>query len=132
MTNLETDLNSVIANAVNARIEAQVAQALMGDEIIGQYVSAALTQVIEIPKPHSSYDKIKVTYIKNVLDKAIQEATQTAVRRVLSEEVDAIEAAVRKELRASIGVIAQQLVGSISKAVESPYGIKIDLSYPSR
>lgn len=129
MTDLNNDLNAVIANAVNARIEAQVAEALAGDEMIGKYVSAALMQEIEVGV---SYNKRKTTFLKNTLDEAIRAATKEAVMRVLAEETDAIEVAVRRELKASVTAIAAQLVGSVSKAVETPYGISIDLKYPIR
>lgn len=129
MTAIETDLNSVISSAVNARIEAALVGALSGDEVIGRYVTAALTQPIEVG---SSYNKRKTTFIKHTLDAAMQDIAKAAVARVLTEEVGEIEAAVRKELRANISAIAQQLVGSVTKAAESPYGITVELKYPSR
>lgn len=128
----EGDLNSVIANAVNARVEAQVLAALSGDEVLGRYVMAALNQPVQLPKPGSSYDKITVTFLNATLQKAVQAAVEQAVRAVVSDEVTAIEDAVRKELRRKIATVAEQLVGSLSKAAESPYGIKVDLNWPSR
>jgi hypothetical protein len=131
MSEITQDLNTVIASAVNARIEAQVAEALAGDAMIGKYVAAALGQTVEIPS-RNGYGKDKVTFLKAVLDKATQAATKAAVERVIGEETEAIEKAVRKELRANINTLAVQLVGSVNEAVEKAYGVKVELIYPGR
>ncbi|MBA4858019.1 hypothetical protein [Nocardia farcinica] len=39
-TPADADLNQVIVAAVNARVEASVAAALSGDDVIGKYVAA--------------------------------------------------------------------------------------------
>jgi hypothetical protein len=130
MTNqIEGDLNTVIAHAVSARIEAQVAAALAGDDMIGRYVTAALTQEIQVG---GSYEKRKTTFLKNTLDIAFQNIAKNVVARVLSEEAEAIEIAVRKELRANIATLASTLVGSVSKVAEAPYGISVELKYPGQ
>lgn len=128
---VESDLNQVIANAVTARIEAQVAAALSGSELVGQYVTAALSQPITVRDPHSYRDR-KTTFLKEAVDKAMKDAAEAAVRKVIAEEQAAIEERVREELRARVDVIATQLVGSVVGAAEKPYGITVALNYPSR
>lgn len=126
-----SDLDQVIASAVNARIEAEVTRALSGDEVIGKMVTAALTQPIEV-KDHNGYGRRTTTYLRETLNNAMREATKAAVRKVMTEEHDAIEAAVRRELRDRIDALAVQLVDSAVKSVEKPYGVTVNLEYPRR
>lgn len=130
-TPAEADLNQVIIAAVNARIEASVAAALSGDDVIGKYVAAALNEPIEV-KDRSGYRTRKTSYLREVIDGAIREATKAAVSTVIAEEREAIERAVRAELRERTDALAVQLVGSAVAAVEKPYGVSIKLEYPSR
>lgn len=94
----QEDLNAVIAGAVQARIETEVATALSGSELMAQYVGAALHQEIDV-KDGSSYGKRRTTYLRETIDQAIREATKAAVARVLVEEASTIEAEVAKEIR---------------------------------
>ncbi|WP_306358723.1 MULTISPECIES: hypothetical protein [unclassified Nocardia] len=130
MTALENDLNATIAAAVNARIEAAVAAALSGDEVLGSYVSAALNQPIEVSQGYGRTRK--TTFLKHTLDKALQTAAQEAVRTTLTDLLPQLEAAVRAELHRSTDALAAQLVGSVSKHLEAPYGIKVELRFPER
>jgi hypothetical protein len=121
------DLNQVIASAVQARIETDVAAALSGSDLMGQYVAAALHQEITVEK---NYRSRKTTYLREAIDGAIREATKDAIKKVVAEEAEAIEAAVATELRRNVKGMASTLVGSVMKAVDNPYGIKVTLSYP--
>ncbi len=123
------DLNQVIASAVQARIETEVAAALSGSDLMGQYVAAALRQEINVRDAHGYRDR-KSTYMREAIDKAIRAATEAAVRKVIAEEAAQIEAEVTKELRRNVKVIAGHLVGKMSEAVESSYGVKVELNYP--
>ncbi|WP_280499398.1 hypothetical protein [Nocardia cyriacigeorgica] len=121
------DLNTVIAAAVQARIEAEVAAALSGDEVISKYVAAALNQPIEIG--HNSWDRRKTTFLRNTIDEAMRAATKAAVEQAVAEEREAIENAVRAELRDRVDALAVQLVDSLASAAEAPYGISVQLKY---
>jgi hypothetical protein len=129
-TPVEEDINKVIASAVNARVEAKVAEALAGDEMIGRYVTAALMQEIEVGG--TSYTRRKTTFLRYTIDEAMRGATQAAVKRVIAEEMPAIERAVRAQLLSSVDTIAAQLAGSVVDAADRSYGIHVELNYPSR
>lgn len=129
--NISGDLNQVISSAVQARIEAEVAAALSGSEVMGQYVAAALSQQIEIKDPRDSYRTIKTTFLRNAIDKAIQKATAAALTTVVEQEMPAIEQAVTTELRKNVKGIATQLVGQVAESVDKPYGITVQLNYPN-
>lgn len=125
-------LDETIAGAVTARIEAEVAAALASSDMIGQYVAAALTQKIKIEDPRDRYSKVETTFLKLTIDKAIQDATKTAVVKVIAAEAEEIERVVAAELRSNVKVIAKALVGNVQDAVEKPYGVNVELRYPGR
>lgn len=124
---IEGDLNTVIVSAVNARVEAEMMKALSGDETIGRFVVAALRQNIEVQEP-GTYHKHTEPFLRNVLRKAIQEATVAAVQRLVAEELPTIEEEVRKALRRDVKQIAETLTNSLARSAASPYGVKVDLS----
>lgn len=126
MTTIETDLNATITGAVNARIEAEVLKALSGDEVIGQFVAAALRQEVEVRT--NSYDRKKVTFLTKVLHDAIRDATQSAVRRTIAEELPTIEDEVRKALKRETRRIAETLANSLADAADKAYGVNVELS----
>jgi hypothetical protein len=132
MSNPTSDLNDVIVSAVNARIETAVLEALSGNEFFGKMVTAALHQPVEVAERFDRYSKRKTTFLAHTLESVIQKAVAEATRRLVAERAEMIEAAVREELGKSASEIAKQLVGSVSRAAESPYGIKVDLQFPGR
>lgn len=125
------DLNSVITSAVQARIEAEVTAALSGSELMGQYVAAALHQQITVKASGYGRDR-QTTFLKEVIDKAIQAAVRSAVEKLIAEETEEIEKAVSAELKNRRGEIAKDLVGSLQKAAESTYGVTVELKMPGR
>lgn len=129
MTDVTSDLNQVITSAVQARIEAEVAAALSGSDLMAQYVSAALNQTIEVG---DRYRSTKITYLRHTIDEAIRGATKAAVAKVIAEELPAIEQAVTTELRKNVKVIAKTLTGKVGELAESAYGIKVEMQYASR
>jgi hypothetical protein len=129
--NVSGDLNQVIASAVQARIETEVATAMAGSELMGQYVAAALHEKIEV-KDRDTYRTRTTTYLREAIDGAIKAATLAAVQKVIAEEAPAIEAAVAIELRKNVKGIAKTLVGKVAESTESAYGMNIELRYPSR
>lgn len=110
MNVLEGDLNSTIAAAVNARIEAAVMEALSGDEVMGRYIASALSQKVEVDRYDRKKDR---TFLSHVVEQAIQEATRAAVLRFVADERDLIETEVRKGLRKQIPAVAEQLVNGL-------------------
>ena len=125
---VSNDLNTVISSAVQARIETEVAAALSGSELMGQYVSAALLQPIEVQD--KNYRKRNTTYLRETIDEAIREATKAAVKRVIAEEQEQIEAQVAKELRGNIKDVAKSLAGNFAKSATSAYGFTVEVTYP--
>lgn len=126
-TPIEGDLNHVIVSAVNARVEAEMMKALSGDETMGKYVVAALRQNVEVKDPHT-YRTTAEPFLTNVLRKAIQQATVSAVQRLIAEEMPTIEEEVRKALRRDVKRIAETLTNSLAEAAAKTYGVKVDLS----
>lgn len=126
------DLNDVITSAVKARVEASVLEALSGDEFFGKFITNALAAPVEIPDPDRGYGKIRVPYVTYVLEETVRSAVMSATKRLVAEQAELIEEAVRKELRRSASDLAKQLVGSMSDAADRAYGIKVELQYPSR
>lgn len=120
------DLNATIVAAVNARIEAEVAKALSGDETIGRFVSAALQQTVTV-KDRNSYRETQEPFLTNVLRNVIQSATKEAVQRFVADEIESIEEEVRKALRRDVKRIATTLSESLVKAAAKPYGVDVHL-----
>ena len=124
MTAINEDLNKVITGAVQARIEAMVLAAVSSDDTFAQFVTAALQQKVEV---RGEYRQEKPTFLAHTLEKAIQDATKTAVAKVVGEMAPELEAEVAKALRRDIKGIAAALVASVDKAASSPYGVQITL-----
>lgn len=123
-----TDLNATIASAVSARVEAEVAAALSGDEFIGQYVHAALTQ--QVPISHDRYENKKAPYLTVLLRRTIQKATEAAVERLLEEERPLIEDEIRKALRRNAATMAEGIASSLSERASRGYGVTVALRLP--
>ena len=117
------DLNEVITSAVQARIEAEVMKALSGDEVFGQFVTAALRQPVEKER----YSREKVTWLAKVLEEAVKDAARQAVHRVVAEMTPALEAEVAKQIRRDTKGIAAGLVAGVVGATAAPYGVTITL-----
>jgi hypothetical protein len=128
MTDLTSDLNQTITAAVQARVEAAVMEALSGDEVVGQFVTAALTQ--KVKEDHYQSHRDQPTFLAHTLKKAIQGMTQEAVQAVIEEERPAILREVRKALKGKHEEIAQNLVGGMVDSASSPYRLKVDLTWP--
>lgn len=126
---VDADLNGIIATAVQAKITAQVAQALASDETMSAFVVAALQQPMEV----GSYsDKRKTTFIAETCRNAVQAQTQAVVAEVVAEQADRIKDEVRKALRKSIGVIADGLVdGFVANASGRYPSIKVEFANDS-
>jgi hypothetical protein len=131
MAEVTQDLNTVIASAVQARIETEVLAALSGSDVFAQFVNVALNRKIEVKDPNSSYRTRETTYIAETISKAIQAATKAAVEKVIAEEAPQIEAEVTKELRRNVKGLAAQMVGCVVDKAASPYGITVELKYPA-
>lgn len=128
----ENDLNATIAAAVNARISAQVAAALSGDEVIGKYVAATLQQKITVRG--KNYRDVEISFIDKLVGDSIREATEAVVKEVIASEVDAIREATRKAVKAKVGSLADAFADALlEEATTKNYSaIKVAIEYPSR
>lgn len=124
MSDLAQDLNSTITHAINARIEAAIAEAFVTDEFMGRYVTAALQQQVEV---RDGYDRRKVPFLNHVLSEAIREATKAAVARWLRENGQQIEDEVAKALRRETKNIAAALTKTLTDVADKTYGVSVDL-----
>lgn len=111
--NLGDDLNATIAAAVNARIEAAVMEALSGDEVMGRFITAALTEKVETDRYSRAPAK---TFLVHTVHQAIQAATRQAVERLMEEEHDRIETEIKKAIRRNLPALADRLVSGLSLA----------------
>jgi hypothetical protein len=93
--------------------------------MIGQFVAAALQEPVELER----YSSKKVPYVSKVIDKAIKEATQTAVSKVIAEEAPAIEAQVSEALKAQIPDLSASLVKSAQEAASSSYRVQVQINH---
>jgi hypothetical protein len=118
------DINQTIIAAVNARVEAEVAGAMLSDETFAKFVTAALQQPIEV----GGYsNKTKTTFLRHTMNGAIESATKAVVAAEIEAVKDQIKTEVRKALRASIGVIADSLVdGFVDSAAGRYPSIKVE------
>lgn len=114
---LTTDLNATIANAVNARIEAQVLAALADSDVMGRMVTAALQKKVNT----GAYRNNETTYLQSLIGKAIEEKTAEVVAADLETLRPLIETQVRAALRKSVGVLADSLVEGFVQAAAGSY-----------
>lgn len=110
------DINQIIANAVNARVEAAVVEAMASDGAIRAYVTAALNQ----PAGDRYEDRGK-TFLQKLLERTIEQQTQAVVGEELKIAEDAIRKEVRAALKKSIGVITDSLVDGFVASTSGRY-----------
>lgn len=125
----EGDINAVIVSAVNARIEAAVAGALLTEGGMGAIVASALSQEIEV-KDGSSYRTKKVPYLSHVLRSTIQSAAKNAIAKMVEEHQAEIEEKVKEALTGSIDRFAAGMVESLAKTAGGGYGLRVTVNYP--
>ena len=128
-TPVTEDLNKVIMSAVNARVEASVAAALMGDETVGRMVVAALQQPVEVTKP-GGYGKVSVPFLNHLMSSAIRSAAENAVKRVLVDEAQNIEDEVRKHIKRHAPEFAAVMAGQLVEQASKGYGVAVTLRLP--
>jgi hypothetical protein len=128
-TEVEGGLDKIIAQAISTKVDAAIATALAGDEILGQYVVAALQTPVQVG---DNYRKKEVPFLKHVIDQTLQAAVKAAVQKYIAEQTGELEAAVLRELRAQTKAVAGQLVGSLVEQAQRPYGISVQVNYPGR
>lgn len=128
MSETENDLNATIAAAVNARVSAQVAAALSGDEVIGAYVTSALTRTVTVKE---GYRDKQVKWIDHAVAQAIQSATKDVIAEVLAAEMDQIRTAVRDAVQSQVGRIADDFATNLTeKTAKDYYRINVGLHFP--
>ena len=109
MTGLSKDLDETITAAVQARVEAAVLQAMSGDEVVGQMVAAAMNEEVE----GNNYGREKKTFLQHTIKTAFQKMANNAVTLAVEEEREAVELAVRKEIRKNINALASAQVDEL-------------------
>lgn len=130
MSNLGPELDKTISSAVNAKIEAEVFKAMTSDDVIGQYVAAALNE--KVADPDNRYGS-KQTLINVSMKKAIKKMTEQVIADEVNKQVDAIREEVEKALKASIGVISDSLVtGFVANVQGGRPNIEVNFKDPDR
>ncbi len=129
MSDLDGHIDTVISEAVQAKIDAAVMQSLSGDEVFGAYVTAALSQKVE---GRDNYGRTKrdKTFLQATVATAIQAATKKAVEEWLAEEHEFLVDEVRKALKRDSQAIATKLVDSLADAAEKTRGVRVGLVMP--
>ena len=126
---LEINLNETIAAAVKAKIDASVMEALAGDAVIAGFVTAALTEPVQVDR----FDRGKrPTYLEHVLKKAIQEATKEVVGKVIDQEKPKILAEVEKAIGRKTKAIAKATVDQMTERAQWRYGLDVDVTFTDR
>lgn len=127
---LSSDLNATIAAAINAKVEASVIAALSGDEVLGKYVAAALNQQIEVKD--GGYNTRRTTFLRDTIDRTMQQAVKDAVHSFIQGEKELIEAEVGKALRKQAAKIANQFVTHLAEqTIGRSYGVNVELRFPN-
>ena len=122
------DINQIIESAVNARVEAAVLEAMSSSEVMGRFVTAALSK----PVSTGSYSEKNKPLITHLLHNAIEEQTKAVVSEQIAELRPIIAEDVRKALKKSVGVISDSLVdGLVSSAAGRYPSIKVDFGNAS-
>lgn len=130
MATVSSDLGDVVATAVNARIEAEIGQALAGSELMAQYVQAALMQNVEVKT--GGYSSEKKPFLRHVIDEAIRAATKAAVVKELEARQEEIERLVREALGGQVDKIAQSLTSSLVENASEGYRINVEVTHQGR
>lgn len=125
----EMSIDATIANAVNARIEAELMRALSGDEVIGRYVSAALQQQVEVASGRG-YGKDKVVFLNHTIKTTLQRVTKAAIEKVIAEEAELIEDVVRKEIKRTAGDLAKAFTAALTDTTNRAVRLDIKLVTP--
>lgn len=132
MSKLSENLDDTIANAVKAQVQAQVLEALSGNEFFAKHVAAVLNSPVEIPDPKSSYGKIRVPFIESVTAGIIKKATQAAVEQAVEEEREFIQDAVRRAVKRQANEFANNVADELLESAKRGYGFKIQVTVPGR
>lgn len=128
MSALTNNLDDTIAAAVKAQIQAQVLEALSGEEFFSKYIASVLNQTVEVSEDGSSYGrKIKTTFLDNALTGTIKKATQKAVEMAIEEERERIQDEVRKAVKRSADQFAANITDAALEAAKSQYNYKFEI-----
>jgi len=122
---IDENLSNIISEAVQAKVDAAVMEALSGDEVMGKYITAALQQEVG-----SNYNRNKETFLQNTIKKALQAATEVAVNNFIESETKALESLVEKELKKQSKSIAAGMVESLAEQAKSQYRMNVAITFP--
>lgn len=106
MSNLSSDLDKTITSAVQSRVEAEVLASLADSDLLGKFVTAALSEKVKVGG-YSGESKPLITHL-------VQSAVTDQAKSVISDEITGLAPLIRQEVREalkkSVGVIADSLV----------------------
>lgn len=118
------DINAVIVSMAKDKINEAVRNAIVGDEIIGAFVRAALQAPVQVYGT-DRYSTKTVPFIDNAVTNAIHLAAEGAIRTVVAEQRDAIEDAVRQALVDGAPSIAAKLFANFADATHGGYAFNL-------
>lgn len=128
MSALTNNLDETIAGAVKAQIQAQVLEALSGEEFFAKYIASVLNQTVEVSEDGSSYGrKIKISFLENAVAGTIKKATQQAVAIAVEEERERIQDEVRKAVKRKADQFAENVTNAALEAAQSAYNYKFEI-----
>lgn len=128
MSALTNNLDDTIAGAVKAQIQAQVLEALSGEDFFAKYIASVLNQTVEVTEDGTAYGrKIKVSFLDNALSGLIKKATKEAVAIAVEEERERIQDEVRKAVKRKADQFAENVTNAALEAAQSQYNYKFEV-----
>lgn len=129
MDELGESLNETIAAAVKARIEAKVTESLASDEVIGRYVTAALSRPVE-ERGLSRRDR--TSYLDHVIRRAIEDATRDAVTTAIEAHKPQIQAEVERKIAQRTKAIAKATTDAMVDKATWRYGLDVSIDFKDK
>lgn len=123
--------DELIRPIIESQIAAAIAEQMGGAEsLVETMVSAALNVGVNSDGKHTgrNYDD-KYTFLEAVCGKAIREAAQTAVIRLVEENKPTIEKAVTDQLARAPKKTAAAIVAAFVESTSNKYAVKCDFSF---
>ena len=124
---IDENLSAIISEAVQAKVDAAVMEALSGDDVMGRYITAALQEEVK-----GGYSRDKQTFLQKAIKDALQKATEVAVNNFIEGETKALESLVEKELKKQSKSIAAGMVDSLAEQAKSQYRMNVSVTFPGR
>jgi hypothetical protein len=123
MATEENSIETVIAEAVKAKVQTMVVDAL-GEpgELVRKIVAEALTQTVQVGDRYRPENVTMIT--KMVRESVIEEGTKVMKQFILDQR-EAIQAELLRHLTANKKEIAAALIGSLVKTAGNSYSLRL-------